>query len=297
MNAYRTPDERFRNLPGYEFEPHYTEVDGLRMHFVDQGSGDETILLLHGEPTWSYLYRKMIPPLASRGRVVAPDLIGFGRSDKPTDRAFYTYESHVSAVGGFVRALDLSNITLVVHDWAGAIGLRVAVEDEKRFARLVVLNTGLFSGSERCPTPGFMEWRNFAERVGLDLPVGRIVQSATSTALAPDVLAAYEAPFPVPESKVGAAMFPLLVPLSKDDPGAAEMLRTREALSRWTKPALVYFSDSDPVFPPGVAKAMARVIPTAGEPEILPGASHFLQEDKGEEVAARILRFLAAQES
>ncbi len=291
MNVYRTPDERFQDLPGYDFEPHYVEVDGLRIHFVDEGSGDP-ILLLHGEPTWSYLYRKMIPPLAARGRVVAPDLIGFGRSDKPTDRDFYSYESHVRAAAGFVRALDLSNITVVVHDWAGPIGLRVAVENEERFSRLVLLNTGLFSGSERWPTPGFMEWRNFAERVGLDLPVGRIIQSATLTELPPEVLVGYEAPFPVRESKAGAAMFPLLVPLKSDDPGAPEMLRTREALSRWQKPALVYFSASDPVFPPGVAKAMARLIPTAGEPEILPGASHFLQEDKGEDVAARILRFL-----
>jgi haloalkane dehalogenase len=291
VNVYRTPDERFRNLPGYDFEPHYVEVNDLRMHFVDEGSGDP-ILLLHGEPTWSYLYRKMIPPLSAHRRVVAPDLLGFGRSDKPTDRKFYTYENHVTAVAGFVRALDLSNITVVVHDWAGAIGLRVAVENAERFARLVVLNTGLFSGSERWPTPGFMEWRNFAERVGLELPVANIVQSATLAALSPDVLAAYDAPFPVPESKAGAAMFPLLVPLKKDDPGASEMLRTREALSQWEKPALVYFSDSDPVFPPGVAKAMARLIPTAGKPEILPGASHFLQEDKGEEVATRILRFI-----
>ena len=261
------------------------------MHFVDEGSGDP-ILLLHGEPTWSYLYRKMIRPLTAAGRVVAPDLLGFGRSDKPTDPAFYTYDRHVSAVAAFVRELDLSKVTLVVHDWAGAIGLRVAVEDEPRFARVVVLNTGLFSGSPRWPTPGFMEWRNFAERAGLELPIGRMVQSGTLTDLSPDEEAAYEAPFPTPESKTGAAMFPLLVPLSVNDAGAAEMLRTREALGRWTKPALVNFSDSDVIFPPGVAKAMARMIPTAGEPEILPGASHFLQEDKGEEVAARILRFI-----
>ena len=291
MNVYRTPDERFENLPGYAFEPHYVDLDGLRMHFVDEGSG-APILLLHGEPTWSYLYRKMIPPLASRQRVIAPDLIGFGRSDKPTERDFYSYETHVSAVAAFVRALDLSKITLVVHDWAGAIGLRVAVEDEERFGRLVILNTGLFSGSERWPTPGFLAWRNFAERTGLELPIGMIIQASTVTEVPADVLAAYEAPFPVPEAKMGAARFPLLVPLKSDDPGAAEMLRTREALKRWEKPALVYFSDSDPVFPPGVAKAMAGLIPTAGEPEILPGASHFLQEDKGEEIADRILRFI-----
>jgi haloalkane dehalogenase len=293
MNVYRTPDERFENLPGYDFQPHYLEIEGLRLHFVDEGSGSDTILLLHGEPTWAYLYRKMIPPVAGRGRVLAPDLFGFGRSDKPTERGFYSYDRHVAAITEVVRELDLSNITVVVHDWAGAIGLRVAVENDDRFARLVILNTGLFSGSERWPTPGFMEWRNFAERTDLELPVGRIIQSATLTELSPEVVAAYDAPFPAPESKTGAAMFPLLVPLNKEDPGATEMLRTREALSRWEKPALVYFSDSDPVYPPGVAKAMARLIPTAGEPEILPGASHFLQEDKGEEVADRIVRFLS----
>jgi haloalkane dehalogenase len=262
------------------------------MAYVEAGAGDP-ILCLHGEPTWSYLYRTMIPPLAGGARVVAPDLIGFGRSDKPTDRAFYTYDAHVSAVASLVRELDLSNVTLVVQDWGGPIGLRVAVEDERRFDRLVLLNTGLFSGSPRWPTPGFMEWRNFAERVGLELPVGRIVRGGTVEELPAEVEAAYEAPFPTPESKAGAAMFPLLVPLSVDDPGAAEMLRTRDALGRWEKPALVYFSDSDVVFPPGVAKAMARMIPTAGDPEFLSGASHFLQEDKGEEIATRIVRFIA----
>jgi haloalkane dehalogenase len=225
--------------------------------------------------------------------VVAPDLPGFGRSDKPTDRGFYTYDRHVQLLASFVEALDLSAITLVVHDWGGPIGLRVAVENAGRFARLVVLNTGMFSGSDRWPTPGFLRWRAFAERTRLKLPVGFIIQSATTTDLPSEVVAAYDAPFPVQESKMGAAMFPLLVPLSANDPGAAEMLRTREAFSRWDKPALVYFSDSDPVFPPGAAKAMARLIPTAGEPEILPGAAHFLQEDKGEEIAERIAQFVA----
>lgn len=291
VDVYRTPDDRFADLPEYPFEPHYEEIDGLRIHFVDEGEGDP-VLLLHGEPTWSFLYRKIIVPLAARARVVAPDLPGFGRSDKPTDRAFYTYDRHVATITRFVQALDLSRITMVVHDWGGPIGLRFAAENAGRLARLVVLNTGLYSGSPRWPTPGFLSWRSFAERTGLELPVGSIVQGGTLTDLPPEVVAAYEAPFPVPEAKTGAAMFPLLVPLTAQDPGVPEMIRTREALATWDKPALVYFSDSDPIFPSGVAKAMARMLPTAGEPEILAGASHFLQEDRGEEVAARIERFL-----
>lgn len=290
-DVYRTPDDRFADLPGYPFEPHYAEIDGLRIHFVDEGQGDP-VLLLHGEPTWSFLYRKIIGPLSARARVVAPDLPGFGRSDKPTDPAFYTYERHVSTFTAFVEALDLTGITLVVHDWGGPIGLRFAAENPGRVARLVVLNTGIYSPSPRWPTPGFLAWRNFAERTGLDLPVGFIVQSGALTELSPQVIAAYDAPFPVPEAKTGAAVFPLLVPLSPNDPGASEMIRTRKALAGWDKPALVLFADSDRMFPPGVAKAMARLLPTAGEPELLTGAAHFLQEDRGEEIAARIARFL-----
>jgi haloalkane dehalogenase len=290
--AYRTPDARFERLPGYELEPRYATVDGLRMHYVDEGAG-APVLLLHGEPTWAYLYRKVIPGLVGVARTVAPDLFGFGRSDKPTDRAFYTYERHVASVTAFVRRLDLTEITLVVHDWGGPIGLRFAVENPERVARLVVLNTGVYSVSDQWPTPGFMNWRAFAEKTGLDLPVGVVVQSATVTELSPEVVAAYDAPFPTPESRTGAAMFPLLVPIAPGDPGMAEMLRTRQLLGRWDKPALVFFSDSDPVFPPGAARAMARMIPTAGEPEILTGAAHFLQEDRGEAVAERVARFLA----
>jgi haloalkane dehalogenase len=291
QDVYRTPDDRFADLPGYAFEPRYEEIEGLRVHFVDEGDGDP-VLLLHGEPTWSYLYRKIIVPLSSQARVIAPDLLGFGRSDKPTDRAFYTYDRHVATVTAFVETLDLRRVTLVVHDWGGPIGLRFAVENADRVARLVVLNTGIYSPSPRWPTPGFLAWRNFAERTGLDLPVGFIVQSGALAELSPQVIAAYDAPFPVPEAKTGAAVFPLLVPLRPNDPGASEMIRTRKALSGWDKPALVLFADSDRMFPPGVAKAMARLLPTAGEPELLTGAAHFLQEDRGEEIAARIARFL-----
>jgi haloalkane dehalogenase len=291
MDIYRTPDDRFADLPGFPFDPHYEQVEDLRIHYVDEGSGDP-VVLVHGEPTWAYLYRKVIPGLTDRARVVAPDLPGFGRSDKPTDRAFYTYERHVAVFTSVMEALDLHEITMVVHDWGGAIGLRFAAEHPDRVARLVVLNTGIYSPSPRWPTPGFLAWRNFAERTGLDLPVGFIVQSGCLVELPADVIAAYDAPFPVPEAKTGPAVFPLIVPLATTDPGAQEMIQTRKILSGWDKPALVLFADSDRMFPPGVAKAMARLLPTAGEPEILSGAAHFLQEDRGEEIAARISRFL-----
>jgi haloalkane dehalogenase len=295
MDVHRTPDERFAGLPGFPFEPRYVELDGLRMHHLDEGERDSPpILLLHGEPTWSFLYRKMTPPLVAAGyRCVAPDYFGFGRSDKPTDRSFYTYEMHVGSITELVRTLDLSNITLVMQDWGGPIGLRFAVEHPERVSRLVTLNTGIVAPSDRWPTQAFLRWREFAERTGLDLPVGFVLQSATATELPPDVVAAYEAPFDAPEAKTGAAMFPLLVPLTMEDPGAKEMVATREALAGWTGPAFVCFGDSDPIFPPKAAEAMARLLPTAGEPDIVPGAAHFLQEDRGEDVAARVLAFLA----
>jgi haloalkane dehalogenase len=292
LHVHRTPDERFAGLPDFAFEPRYLEVDGLRMHYVDHGVG-RTVLLLHGEPTWSFLYRKLIPILADGGlRAVTPDLFGFGRSDKPTDPAFYSYDRHVASLTEFVNRLDLSRITLVVHDWGGPIGLHVAVEHPDRFARLVVLNTGLYSPSERWPTPAFVEWRTFAERTGLELPVGLVVRAGCLHQPPPEVIAAYDAPFDTPESKTGASMFPLMVPLSATDPGAAEMHAVRDALRSWNKPALVLFGDSDPVFPPGAASAMARLIPTVRKPEIIEGAAHFVQEDRGEQIAERILEFV-----
>jgi len=290
LETYRTPDSAFENLPGYPFAPHYRVWEGMRMHHLDEGSG-EPILLLHGEPTWSYLYRRMIPVLAARFRVIAPDYLGFGRSDKPLRIEDYTYDLHSASIRALVEDLDLRHITVVVQDWGGPIGLRVATELPDRFARLVVLNTGLFA-SRNWPTPGFMEWRNFAERVGLDMPVGRIIQSATATELDDATLAAYEAPWPVRESKVGVAAFPLLVPISADDPNAAAMLHVMEALRGWDIPALVCWSDGDPVFPPKAGEAMARLLPGArGEVKALTGASHMLQEDKGEEIARLILEF------
>ncbi len=296
MEVYRTPDPRFAALEGFPYPPHYLDVavddaGGLRMHYVDAGQGPP-VLLLHGEPTWSYLYRRMIPALATRHRVVAPDYFGFGRSDKPLDPAFYTYDRHCATVQAFVRALDLTGITVVVQDWGGPIGLRLAVEAPERFSRLVVLNTGLFTGE--APGPGFMRWRAFAERTGLDLPIGRVIQSACARPPAPAVLQAYEAPFPTRESKMGAARFPLIVPLRPEDPGAADMQRVHTALGQWRKPALVMFSDSDPVFAPAAGERLAAHIPGAGPLRVVKDASHYLQEDQGEEIAQAILAFTAS---
>jgi len=291
VETYRTPDARFENLPGFPFAPHYTEFEGMRMHHLDEGQG-EPILLLHGEPTWSYLYRKMIPPLTERFRCIAPDYLGFGRSDKPLGIEDYTYDLHATSIRALVEELDLRDATVVVQDWGGPIGLRVATEMRERFKRLVVLNTGLFSGSKSWPTPGFMEWRNFAERVGLDLPVGRIMQASTATELDDETLAAYEAPWPVRESKAGVAAFPLLVPLSAEDPIAGAMRTVMDALRGWDVPALVCWSDGDPVFPLKAGHAMAALLPgSGGAVHELTGASHMLQEDRGEEIARLILDF------
>jgi haloalkane dehalogenase len=278
MDVFRTPDDRFAGLPGYPYEPHYVDVDGLRLHHVDEGDGP-VVLCFHGEPSWSYLYRHMLERLRGRGhRVVCPDLVGFGRSDKPTDRDWYTYERHCATVTAHLEQIDgLEDVTVVVQDWGGPIGLRWAVEHPDRVGRLVILNTGIFSGKV---SKGFMAWREFAERTP-DLPVGKIIQGATTTDLPDEIVAAYDAPFPTPESKAGAAQFPLLVPLTDDGVGAAEMRAVREALGEWDKPVVVAFSDSDPVFP--FPKAGARFtdhMPTAGEQVRIDGAAHFLQEDR-----------------
>jgi haloalkane dehalogenase len=294
MDVYSTPEGAFAGLPGYPFAPHYLDFEGMRMHYLDEGSG-RPILLLHGEPTWSYLYRKMIRPLTSRFRVIAPDYLGFGRSDKPLRIEDYTYDLHTRAIAALVTAIDLREITVVVQDWGGPIGLRVATEMKDRFARIVALNTGLFSSSPNWPTPGFMQWRNFAERVGLDMPVGRIIQSSTATELDEETLRAYEAPWPVRESRAGVAAFPLLVPLAADDPNAAAMLRVMDQLRAWDVPALVCWSDGDPVFPPSTGRAMARLLLGAhGEVHEITGAGHMLQEDKGEEIAQRVLDWSSA---
>jgi haloalkane dehalogenase len=286
---FRTPDERFAGLPGYDFDPHWHDAGGLRMHYADEGAG-EPVVCFHGEPTWAYLYRKLLPPLVSAGmRVVCPDYAGFGRSDKPTDRRWYSYDRHVDHTAGLLAALDLRAATVIAQDWGGPIGLRWAVENAERVARLVILNTGLFTGRV---SKGFMAWRDYAER-NPDLPVGFVLQGATATELPDDVVAAYEAPFPTPESKAGAAQFPLLVPISDDQAGAGEMRAVADELSRWDKPALVAFSDEDPVFPyPRAGERFTSLIPGAGEQVRIEGAAHFLQEDRGEQIAELVLEFV-----
>jgi len=292
MDVFRTPDERFEGLPGFDFEPNYVELDGLRLHHLDEGSG-ATVVCFHGEPTWSYLYRHMIPPLVEAGhRVVCPDYAGFGRSDKPTDQGWYSYDRHVDLVSRHLEQLDLADVTVVVQDWGGPIGLRWAVEHADQVGRLVILNTGLFTGRV---SKGFMAWRDFAERTP-DLPIGMIVQGGTTTELPPEVVAAYEAPFPTPESKAGAQRFPLLVPLSDEDVGAAEMRAVNERLASWDRPALVAFSDTDPVFPfPQAGEQFTSVIPTAGEQVRVEGAAHFLQEDRGALIADAMLAAFGEQ--
>jgi haloalkane dehalogenase len=288
LDVFRTPDERFDSLPGFDFEPHYEDVDGLRLHYLDEGRG-KPVVCFHGEPTWAYLYRKMVAPLVAGGhRVICPDYAGFGRSDKPTDRGWYTYDRHVELVSKLLAQLDVRDATVVVQDWGGPIGLRWAVDNPERVDRLVIMNTGLFAGEVN---DAFMAWRNFAER-NPDLPVGFVINSATATEVSEDVVAAYEAPWPNAESKAGVAMFPLLVPTSTDAPGAAEMRAVQERLASWERPALVCFSDSDPIFTPKAGQRFVDLIPGAGELRVVEGAAHFLQEDRGEAIAAEINSFL-----
>jgi haloalkane dehalogenase len=290
VDVYRTPNERFDGLPDYAFEPRYVERDGLRMHYVDEGEG-APVLMLHGEPTWAFLYRKMIPTVAAVARVVAPDYFGFGRSDKPTRIDDYSYDFHCASIERFADELDLRDVTVVVQDWGGPIGLRLAVERPDRIARLVILNTGI--GAGRAPSEEWLRFREFVRRVGTELVPGQLVRISTVTELADDVVEAYNAPFPTPESKAGVLAFPELVPTELEHPSAAKMLEVRAGLERWDKPALVLFSDSDPIFSTVAAEHMASRIPGAGPAEIVEGAGHFLQEEKGEEIADRIVRFLA----
>ena len=289
MTVYRTPDERFAALPGFPYEPHYVDQDGLRMHYLDEGQGDP-VLCLHGEPTWSFLYRKMIPGLAAAARVVAPDYFGFGRSDKPTDAEWYTFDRHCASIARLVEGLDLRGLTVVVQDWGGPIGLRLAVEQPDRVARLVILNTGV--GGGRPPSETWLRFREVVRAAGGDFQPGRLIRTAAARGLADDVVAAYEAPFPAPESKAGVLAFPELVPTEPEHPNTAPLMAIREALGSWEKPALVLFGDSDPIFRPEVAEAIARWIPGAVPAELVEHAGHFVQEDAGEEVEARIVEFL-----
>jgi len=307
MPVIRTPEERFENLPDYPYKPKYVEINGMRVHYVDEGSG-EVVMCLHGEPSWSFLYRKMIPTLSEKHRVIAPDFIGFGKSDKYTRRKEYTYEMHRDTLIKFIEQLDLNGITVVVQDWGGLIGLRVVGMMPERFARLVIMNTGLPTGEGEIPK-AFIAWRRFSKLVPV-LPVGRLLAMGSlpskpgdkfsfkwmkerSKSMAPEVIAAYEAPFPNRKYKAGARAWPLMVPIKPDDPVSDEMRKAQEGMRSWNKPALVMFSDGDPITRGG-DEFFRELIPTAkDQPEIvIKDAGHFLQERKGEEIAGNILDFI-----
>lgn len=298
MEVLRTPDEYFADLPGYPFEPHYVTVGDLprlRVHYLDEGPADgPTVLLLHGEPSWSYLYRHMIPVLVDAGmRAVAIDLVGFGRSDKPTERTDYTYRRHVDWVREAITSIDLHDITLVCQDWGGLIGLRLVGEEPDRFVRVVAANTSLPTGDTH-PGKAFLAWQSFSQSVEV-FPVGQIVNGGCSTDLGADVIAAYDAPFPDETYKAGARQFPLLVPTDPSDPAAPENRAAWEALGRFEKPFLCAFSDSDPITR-GADAVLAAHIPGARlyPSTTIVGAGHFLQEDQGVALADVVTAFMRA---
>lgn len=291
MPVVRTPEARFHDLPDYPFAPRYLDVDGMRLHYVDEGSG-APVLLLHGEPTWSYLYRAVIPHVVGAdARAVAPDYLGFGKSDKWTEDARYALAMHVAAIERVVLALDLRGMTLVVHDWGGPIGLRVATRHPDRVARLVVLNTGLFGGDEPL-SEGLQAWRAYAARTP-DLPAGLVVRRAAAdrARVTDAIVAAYDAPFPDLASKAGARAFPAMIPTRPEDPGAREMAETRAALARRAWPTLVLWSDRDPVFPVEVGRRFAGTFPGATF-RVVEGAGHFVPEEQGDRVGREIARFI-----
>ena len=312
MELLRTPDDRFADLPDYDFAPHYAEVPAgaddatqmLRMHYLDEGPAEgatpsgEIVLCLHGEPSWSFLYRHMIPVLTAAGhRVIAPDLVGFGRSDKPAQRTDYTYLRHVDWLRALLfepaGGLDLGGLTLVCQDWGGLLGLRLVGEHPDRFARVVAANTFLPTGDSH-PGEAFLGWQRFSQEVET-FPTGVIINGGCATELAPDVIAAYDAPFPDESFKEGARQFPLLVPTSPDDPAAPANRKAWETLATFDRPFLCAFSDGDPITR-GADRALLERIPgTKGQAHTtIEGGGHFLQEDRGPELAALVAAFVAS---
>jgi haloalkane dehalogenase len=267
------------------------DVGGVRMHYVDEGDGPP-VLLLHGEPTSSFLWRNLILRLVEVGRrAVAPDLIGFGRSDKPAEVGWYSYDRHVESVTRLVEALDLRDLALVVHDWSGPIGLRFAVENPDRVERLVILNTGI--GGGRAPSETWLRFREVVRAQGASIDPVRLIEAGTVRGLSEEARAGYALPFPTPESKAGVLAFPELVPTEPEHPNTAPMNRVRDALRTWTKPALVVWGAEDRVLPAAIAHALVELIPGAQGPVLLENAGHFLQEDAPDELAAAILPFVA----
>lgn len=286
-----TPENHFENLPGYDFKPNYLEVaPGLRMHYLDEGKKDDpTVLLLHGEPTWSYLYRKMIPGLSVNFRVVVPDLIGFGKSDKPVERKAYSYQKHLDWLTTFIETLDLSDILLFAQDWGGLTGLRLITQMPGRFSMVVASNTTLPTGQIPMPE-SFMNWRAYSQH-SESFNIGNIIDKGTAFPLSDEVRAAYDAPFPAEEHKAGARVFPVLVPVSAEDPEAKNNQKAWYELSRWTKPFLTVFGSEDTIML-GAEKAFQKVVPGArGQAHKILKAGHFIQEDQGEALVDIILDF------
>jgi len=293
MKLLHTPDSRFENLPDFNFGSHYLEVDGIRIHYIDEGpKNGENILLMHGEPSWSYLYRHMIPILVRAGyRTIAPDLVGFGRSDKPAEQSDHSYRKHVVWITKWVEFLDLKNITLFCQDWGSLIGLRVAIENQDRFSRIVLSNGGLPTGEQRMHD-AFMQWRDFS-RNSPKFKIKSIIQSGTVTKLSQGVLRGYDAPFPDDSFKAGARIMPSLVPISVDDPEHKANKRAIEKFMKWNKPFLTAFSDKDAITKGG-ERFWQKYIPGAqGQNHTtIKNAGHFVQEDKGPELANLIVDFI-----
>ena len=293
MHVLRTPDEAFASITDYPFSPHYLNVatdgeDSVRIHYVDEGSGP-VVILMHGEPSWSYLYRNAIPILVQAGfSVLAPDLVGFGKSDKPADIIDYTYARHVSWMQGWFDAVDLTDVTLFAQDWGGLIGLRLVAANPDRFAAVVTANTGLPTGDQEMPE-AFLRWREFA-LTSQTFDVGRVLSGGTALEISPEVAAGYDAPFPDEAFKAGARSFPALVPATPDDPEADAQRLAWKELVMWEKPWLTAFSDLDPITGGG-DRVFQKLIPgAAGMPHrTIEGAGHFLQEDKPEEVARAVV--------
>jgi haloalkane dehalogenase len=288
-DAIRTPDEVLQGLPDFPFEPHYREVDGLRLAHVDEGEG-APVIFMHGEPTWSFLWRRVIGPVRDAGfRCLAPDLPGFGRSDKPTDISWYSYDRHVAMAATLLEELDLRGATVVVHDWGGPIGLRLAVEHRERIDRLVILDTGVLNGRRKM-TDAWFAFRDFVQRTE-DLPVGMLVRGACKNDPGDEVIAAYDAPYPNAASKAGARAFPLLIPLTTDAPGAQEGQCVQDALREDRRPTLMLWADSDPILPLSVGERFAASIGREA-PRVIENASHFLQEDQGPLIGRTIAEWL-----
>jgi haloalkane dehalogenase len=293
VKILRTPDARFQNLPDYPFAPNYLSLGELRMHYLDEGPRDApVVLMLHGEPTWSYLYRKMIPPVVAAGyRVIAPDLIGFGKSDKPTRQADYSYQRHVDWVLGLLKSLDLRGITLFCQDWGSLIGLRIAAEHEDRFARVMVAN-GFLPTARQGVSRGFRLWRAFA-RWSPVFPIGRIVNSACVVKLSPAEREAYDAPFPSAAYKAGTRAFPRLVPVEESDPAIPANRAAWDKLGHWHKPFLCVFGKNDPVLGRADKSLIEHVPGAKGQPHDRIWGGHFVQEDRGDELARRLLAWMS----